>query len=103
MPTRREQNPAAAQSGATADTTFVVGHDIRAWSTFTLKDATQEEIERLQEALDDDLAEFLSALDRADRLEFVKRDTDDAPDPFDPEKYPAVLDVTPKDAPDSAA
>lgn len=62
-------------------TTITIGYDRRCWATFTVKDATPEELE----VLGDDSTEALELareLDRAGRLEHQSEDKDDAPDYF---------------------
>jgi hypothetical protein len=70
--------------------TVEIGHDVRRWTTFTVADATPEEVEILQ---GDDEAAFtlLRQMDAANRLSPAGEHDEDNPDPFSQEHAAAAI------------
>jgi len=71
--------------------TITVGYNHRAWATFTVKDATAEEIESLPED-GEQLVTILQEWDAADRLEYESTQFDDNPEFFADYVEPALVD-----------
>jgi hypothetical protein len=72
--------------------TLVIGHDVRTWTHYEVKDATPEEIEILS-GEDDAALELARKLDAEERLVEVDEHSDDAHDPLGEFSHPAVVDV----------
>lgn len=71
-----------------------IGHNIRAWTTFTITDPTPEEVEAL-EAADEDALALLAALYRIGRAvpDDDNRNTDDDPAYFDEAAEADIIDT----------
>lgn len=70
--------------------TIEVGHDVRHWTTYEVKDAAPGEVEELYDLPEFDQANILRALDDAGRLVWVSDDHDDNPDAFGDHASPAI-------------
>jgi hypothetical protein len=70
-------------------TTVQLGHNLRAWSTFTVKDPTPEEIATLQEE-DDESVALLKKLDADGRLHLESVDYEENPELFAEHADPSI-------------
>lgn len=71
-----------------------IGYDCRSWVTFTVKDATTEELETIEQ-LREDNGELVAALEKLEtdgRLEYVSEDHDDYPIYFANEVNTSFID-----------
>jgi len=76
---------------------ITIGHDVRRWTTYVLKDATEEELEALAED-GPELATKLREWDAAGRLEEDYYDDDETANPWDEGADPALIEAELQDA-----
>jgi hypothetical protein len=77
--------------------TVEIGHNVRRYVTFEIKDATPDEILRLKEAEQNDwqpeVYALLSAMDEAGRLTEVEEYHEDGPEVFSEHAEPNIISV----------
>jgi hypothetical protein len=82
---------------AVAVVTVQIGHNVRRYVTFEIKDATPDEILLLRDAEQNDwqpeVYALLSSMDEAGRLTEVEEDYEDGPEVFSEHAEPNIIGV----------
>lgn len=70
---------------------FTLGHDVRHWTTFEVKDATEAEAAILEEIESPQALELAASMHAAGRLEVSKEEVDTIPDYWSESYDPVVI------------